>query len=272
MADFLTRLAMRIGEPEGFVRPRLPSLFEPSHLDPVLPAGVETAVSDARADAADIGFGDAPDQSTPVETPDALDARAADVPPKPGPPRDRTRPRSARPPEAGVEAEAPPQEEATARASQHDGRPTRPALPREPRAETVETVPPAARRTVVVPPAVDVSVASPLRAISSRRESVADPIAPQRQNPEAEHRRALPTAPQQPSPAQQPDMLRPRVAIHDRPPPFSIKHAPAAEPTIHVTIGRVEVRAVTPAAPSGRKARDASPVMSLDEYLRTRAR
>ena len=68
-------------------------------------------------------------------------------------------------------------------------------------------------------------------------------------------------------------MVRPRVALRDpAAAPFSIRRAPAAEPTIHVTIGRVEVRAVTPPAPSSRKGRDASPVMSLDEYLRTRAR
>jgi len=44
------------------------------------------------------------------------------------------------------------------------------------------------------------------------------------------------------------------------------------EPTIHVTIGRIDVRAVAPTAPTHRRERDASPVMSLDEYLRTRAR
>jgi hypothetical protein len=42
--------------------------------------------------------------------------------------------------------------------------------------------------------------------------------------------------------------------------------APAPAPTIHVTIGRVEVRATAPSTPQ-RKARPAPAVMSLDEYL-----
>ncbi len=67
-------------------------------------------------------------------------------------------------------------------------------------------------------------------------------------------------------------MVRPRVAIHDRTGPPSMQGERAIEPTIHVTIGRIDVRAVAPAAPTHRKERDASPVMSLDEYLRTRAR
>ena len=56
-------------------------------------------------------------------------------------------------------------------------------------------------------------------------------------------------------------------------PLFATPRAPESEPTIHVTIGRVEVRAVaSPASDSGRRERTPSPVMSLDEYLRTRAR
>ena len=42
--------------------------------------------------------------------------------------------------------------------------------------------------------------------------------------------------------------------------------APAPAPTIHVTIGRVEVRATAPSTPQ-RKPRPAPAVMSLDEYL-----
>lgn len=41
-------------------------------------------------------------------------------------------------------------------------------------------------------------------------------------------------------------------------------------PTIHVTIGRIEVKAVPPAAAPKRRA-SASPTMSLDEYLRRRS-
>jgi hypothetical protein len=42
------------------------------------------------------------------------------------------------------------------------------------------------------------------------------------------------------------------------------------EPTIHVTIGRVEVRATSEAEPRARRKEEAPPVMTLDEYLRKR--
>lgn len=45
-----------------------------------------------------------------------------------------------------------------------------------------------------------------------------------------------------------------------------------AEPTIHVTIGRVEVRAEVGSQTPSRGERKPSPVMSLDEYLRRRVR
>ena len=50
--------------------------------------------------------------------------------------------------------------------------------------------------------------------------------------------------------------------------------APTAtpEPTIKVTIGRVEIRATPPPARQSAAERSAAPVMSLDEYLRRRAK
>lgn len=46
---------------------------------------------------------------------------------------------------------------------------------------------------------------------------------------------------------------------------------PEAAPTIHVTIGRVEVRATPPPSPPQKEKRSRAPVMSLDEYLRQRS-
>jgi len=43
-----------------------------------------------------------------------------------------------------------------------------------------------------------------------------------------------------------------------------------AEPTIHVTIGRVEVRATSEVEPRARRKEEAPSVMTLDEYLRKR--
>jgi hypothetical protein len=48
------------------------------------------------------------------------------------------------------------------------------------------------------------------------------------------------------------------------------ERAAPPSPTIHVTIGRVEVRATQPASPSSPKQRQARPAMSLDDYLRGR--
>jgi len=42
------------------------------------------------------------------------------------------------------------------------------------------------------------------------------------------------------------------------------------EPTIRVTIGRIEVRAVSPPAPPPRQTKQPAPKMSLDDYLRSR--
>lgn len=51
---------------------------------------------------------------------------------------------------------------------------------------------------------------------------------------------------------------------------FDHRATSAAEPIVHVTIGRVEVRA-TAEAPREKRSRPASPVMGLDEYLRRTA-
>jgi hypothetical protein len=45
--------------------------------------------------------------------------------------------------------------------------------------------------------------------------------------------------------------------------------APQQAPTVHVTIGRIEVRATPPPVPPP-KQRTTPPVMSLDDYLRQR--
>lgn len=62
---------------------------------------------------------------------------------------------------------------------------------------------------------------------------------------------------------------------HDRfreEPSISRNRTPDAEPTVQVTIGRVEVRAVAGHSEPRRSERTPSPVLSLDDYLRQRAR
>ena len=70
-------------------------------------------------------------------------------------------------------------------------------------------------------------------------------------------------------------ILQPQVTLYYEPPASAPPEAPARPepaPTIQVTIGRIEVRATPPPAPPPQRQRSASPVMSLDEYLRQRAR
>ena len=272
MADFLTRLAMRIGEPEGFVRPRLPSLFEPSHLDPVLPAGAEAALTEFRAASLESGSEDARDESIHgVEASVASDARPADAQPGPRLSRERKQSRSARPAERALEADAPYLETpAAARTKQSAPLPMRPPLPPGPQVDPVEAGPPPARRSNVLLTATERPVAPPPTTIFPPRWERMAASAAQVPPLIAGERPVVLPAPTTQRSAQQSDILRPRIA--DRTAARSIKNEQTSEPTIHVTIGRIDVRAVTPTAPTSRKAADASPVMSLEEYLRTRAR
>jgi hypothetical protein len=64
----------------------------------------------------------------------------------------------------------------------------------------------------------------------------------------------------------------PAIAHIASAPPFRTTQAQEREPTVHVTIGRVEVRAIAAQSSQPTRTERPSPVMSLDEYLRTRAR
>jgi hypothetical protein len=64
-------------------------------------------------------------------------------------------------------------------------------------------------------------------------------------------------------------VVKPFVRPYIEPTDFKRAGQPAPTPTIQVTIGRIEVRATSPATPPS-KPRAASPAMSLDEYLRRR--
>lgn len=70
-------------------------------------------------------------------------------------------------------------------------------------------------------------------------------------------------------------VVRPHVAPHVEPKAPSAAGAlatPKSAPSIQVTIGRIEVKATSPQAPSPHTIRSAPPAMSLDDYLRRRTR
>jgi hypothetical protein len=109
------------------------------------------------------------------------------------------------------------------------------------------------------------------RVVSERSVSSVGPL------PAADGRSEQLTAPQalQLPPASvvaQPGAIR---TIEPAPPALpEPKAAPTPEPerTINVTIGRVEVRAVSPPSPQPKRQQSKAPVMSLDEYLRKRSK
>jgi hypothetical protein len=84
-----------------------------------------------------------------------------------------------------------------------------------------------------------------------------------------------------PRPAADPDQSRQHASVHGpairpltaaaRVAPQAMRAADVAPPTIHVTIGRIEVRATPPPPAQPRPRAAAAPILTLDEYLRRRA-
>ena len=67
--------------------------------------------------------------------------------------------------------------------------------------------------------------------------------------------------------------VQPQITTHEEPPHWQAEpvEPPKTAPTIHVTIGRLDVRATPPPSPPQKEKRSRALVMSLEEYLRQRA-
>jgi hypothetical protein len=147
-------------------------------------------------------------------------------------------------PAAPVLAPAPPTPPRPAADSDARTRPPPPA-PRTPAQPSSDAVVPHA--PAPVPPAAE-----------PPRPSVTAPVARQADPPRLQQRpAALGLSPQ----------LARRTAPAAPRAPMPVRGAP---PPIEVTIGRVEIRAVAPAAPAPQRARAAGPRLTLDDYLRSR--
>lgn len=129
-------------------------------------------------------------------------------------------------------------------------------------------------REVPAPPVESPAVrpAVPISPIRTEEPPAPAPIAPRFQD-EPPRRDAF-----QPPPAVTPNLplkviAEPRTSLHPRLPPSEllVKAEPVAAPDIHVTIGRIEVRAVPAAEPPVRRAAAPANHMSLDDYLRRRS-
>jgi hypothetical protein len=140
--------------------------------------------------------------------------------------------------------------------------------------DTVDPIDPAAA-VAVAPPTT-----APERIARTRTPHLGDRVALPAPTHEAAPRAAAPQPTREPEVTPEPARGGALSSLGVRPliPAARIIPAPVAtaprmsEPTIHVTIGRVEVRATPPPAPSRPRAQiTAPPVMTLEEYLRRRS-
>jgi len=254
MSDFLGHLAARIVDPERAVRPRLASRFEP--VSPAAPA--------------------LPDNGG-LQGPSLVEVRAEEPAIAP-PPARSLRPATAAPAAPEATAEEAEREPAPApsrrrRARRRSGAEDAPALsaplPR-PRQEPLQAqVRPAPSRPRMGPtpssePDGAPAVREPADSPSSRGRRLSARDGPEPADSPAP--RPPPTFAAPPSGTTAALLAPPARAV------LAPRAKQPPEPTIQVTIGRIEVRATPPPAPSTRPPTTAPAAVSLDEYLRQRSK
>jgi hypothetical protein len=255
MADFLTHLAMRIAQPLDIVRPRLPSMFEPPQFELSQGEWQQEEAGD-RAIEADTHAAPAGALSRDTRAPPRDQALASPQPvaPAPAPHREEE---VAPLPEAGEPGRgAPPAPRAA--------KPTREARVVRPSITNSAPARRASERTREPEPRLE-----PVREAARSRDRGADAAEIAHREPAASP--IIAPVPERPAAPVRSALVAPRTRFDEFGEPPRAAASVASEPTIHVTIGRVEVRAVT-APPRGPAKPASSPVMSLEDYLRTRAR
>jgi hypothetical protein len=277
MSDFLTSLVQRNATQTSLVRPRLPSLFENTGraAHPALAAPDDGAAGIREEQSFSQVPHPAPNPAAPVTTPapaqQNIPARPAAVAaqsyatmaPAPHPPAHEREEFAA--PDAAASAkafvqpvsqhEAPPARTVAAAEERQSVRPQIVERPVEHKTEIrAQTFPAEAPRPVA--PRETVAAKDP-------QPQPAAPFAPQptpeQPRPVASPFEAAPVTPRQPSRAESRRETREAQRAE-------------ADPVIHVSIGRIEVRAVEERETRARKSDAPSPVMPLDEYLRSRAK
>ncbi|WP_158892899.1 hypothetical protein [Amycolatopsis anabasis] len=254
MTDFVDRLLGRPGAPP--IRPVVPSLFEPitsAGAEPPLPMGTFTGsepgpqrTDEPRPVDTTAGNGGEPPAPAPVPAPPIAVVREPIAPPPV--PAESTGEKA--PPTAVVH-------QVTGEPAPIPTAPQTPAPVRVPGERRVETVREIVHHTA--PPAA----APATHPVSAVR--VPEP-------PEPAYPREPPPAPV--PPASHP--VRPVAPGFPAVPPIPVA-APVplrrepSEPDVHITIGRVEVKAAVEAERPKRRDPGKRPVLSLDEYLRGRA-
>ncbi|MDR3415529.1 MAG: hypothetical protein P4L83_05010 [Nevskia sp.] len=270
MNDFFASLAARVHGTHDAVRPRLPSMFES---DGAVQMPSEETTATAPHDEARTASVAPPPAEPPAQRAPLPAADAAPVPSRA--PLQVVTERVQAAPAAAAKAAAttaPPVAAAAAvqppplPPQRGDGETVRHTEREVIRREVVErhpAPPPEARRAPQSEPPVE-----PQHKVMPRTERPApmatlpaqesdDPFAPMA-SPQRSPAAVTPPAPP----------VLPRVEPRPQPPQAPVQRRAAAEPAIQVTIGRIEVRATS--APAERRKTAGTPVMSLEDYLRTR--
>jgi hypothetical protein len=242
MTDFVNRLLGRSGAPP--IRPVVPTLFEPPapvRAEPPLPAGTFT----------DSGFDPQRTIERPVAEPVAVPLPPAD-PGGPVPAAALSVPASPAHPMSERNRSLPVAGAAAAPAS------AAPGFLVEHRVERVHAVHPVPAATREAAPVA--AALSPLPAPGGKPVPAAHPRPPEPIHPVTERSRAHP-------------VHRIALARPAMPPvsPAGTRRAAATEPEVHVSIGRVEVKATAEPAPRKHREQGRPPALSLNDYLRERA-
>jgi hypothetical protein len=274
MADYLTDLAAGLSGAAGFLRPRQPSLFEPASGEEPIPQPsqpleqVEETYAPPRPP--ELSREPPPSAVKPaMHRADTLALEQPSVEPETAAPTAKRGSRSAEKPAVedppSVERR-PASRDAALAAGSEPSFPARDA--REPPFSAQDTPlprhssgtrPEIKKLESAATPTPSVPIVERIRPVETR------PLAPARQ----------PTIDR---PAEAADVFRPPppplpppiARVRERPRQSQSRAEKQAEPTIHITIGRVEVRATSEVEPRARRKEDVSPVMTLEEYLRQR--
>jgi hypothetical protein len=251
MSDFLAHLVARATAPGPAIRPRLPALFEPS-VAPAAQASAAPAPESLDVDAALPAPRDRRRQSEGVQYVEHDDSRADREPRTIARGDEGTR----RPPSVyGFELPPNDQEREPAAPAQMSG-----AIQNPQPIVVDHTI--RVDRPTVVERRVQVEETRRIETVERREQTV------DRARPPAQRSAAAP--------------MRSREASSIRPAPGTPSPVPqpAAQPlgadsapTVEITIGRVEIRAVQPPAPTRRPAAERrGPSLSLEDYLKERNR
>jgi hypothetical protein len=257
VSDFFTDLAARARDAEVAVRPRTATRFEPVAETPRLTevaTETESVVVQASSEASEL-------PATTERTEPADQARREALHRAPA----QSTPQPAAEPAARLERPLTPDRSAP----QILLRPPLPAVAGAPDAERIgDATPP----LVLPEPAAPAPVG--IRGAMNAETALSRTVAPSRPEPAAPHetvRSIVATpVPTQPLPVPVPFQREVRAARASRLPPAEREAQPPAETVVHVSIGRIELRA-PPAAPSRKREQAVSPVMTLADYLRNRA-